>query len=173
MVTAWPNVNTELINDKVESNTQIIMNMVKKIRNIKVTLSISPVKPIALILKGTKEVINIIESNSNLLERLVKVEKINSGENIDKPMQSAVGVIQNLEFFIPLKGLIDINKEIERLQKQVQDMEGRLGAVNKKLTNENFVKRAPNDVVEHEKAKQTDYQNNLTKLLKNLDSLKS
>ena len=52
-------------------------------------------------------------------------------------------------------------------------MQGRLGAVNKKLTNENFVKRAPNDVVEHEKAKQTDYENNLTKLLKNLDSLKS
>ena len=172
MVTAWPNVHTELINDQVESNTQIIMDMVKKIRNIKVTLSISPVKPITLILKGNKEVINIIESNSNLLERLVKVEKINSGENIDKPAQSAVGVIQNLEFFIPLKGLIDINKEIERLQKQVEDMQGRLGAVNKKLTNENFVKRAPNDVVEHEKAKQTDYQNNLTKLLKNLDSLK-
>ena len=119
------------------------------------------------------EVTDIIKLNSNLLERLVNIKKINSGEGIDKPAQSAVGVIQNLEFFIPLSGLIDINKEIERLQKQANDLEGRLRAVNKKLNNENFIKRAPNDVVKHEKTKQSDYQNSLTKLLENLNSLKS
>ena len=52
-------------------------------------------------------------------------------------------------------------------------MNGRLGAVNKKINNENFLKRAPDDIVKHEKAKQLDYQHNLTKLLENLDSLKS
>ena len=87
--------------------------------------------------------------------------------------QSAAGIIQDLEFFIPLKGLIDINKEIERLQKQVDDMEGRLRSVNKKLDNENFIKRAPNDIIKHEKNKQMDYKNSLTKLLENLNSLKT
>ena len=82
-------------------------------------------------------------------------------------------MIQDLEFFIPLKDLIDIDKEVDRLQKQVDDMKGRLGAVNKKLTNEDFVKRAPDHIVNHEKNKQTDYQNSLTKLLDNLNSLKS
>ena len=52
-------------------------------------------------------------------------------------------------------------------------MQGRLGAVNKKLNNADFVKRAPDHIVKHEKSKQTDYQNNLTKLLDNLNSLKS
>ena len=52
-------------------------------------------------------------------------------------------------------------------------MKGRLAAVNKKLDNENFVKRAPKDVVKHEQGKQQNYQNNLEKLLENLDSLKS
>ena len=107
------------------------------------------------------------------MERLTNIEKIDSGENINKPPQSAVGVIQNLEFFIPLSGLIDINKEIERLQKQVDDMQGRLGAVNKKLHNKNFIERAPDDIIKHEKAKQSDYENSLTKLLENLNSLKS
>ena len=116
---------------------------------------------------------NIIENNLNLLKKLVKVEEIISGETIEKPSQSATGVIQDLEFFIPLKDLIDINKEIDRLQKQVDDMEGRLGAVNKKLNNKNFVKRAPDDVINHEKNKQTDYKNSLTKLLENLNSLSS
>jgi len=172
ITTSWPNINNKLINNDIEADIQIIMDIIKKIRNIKVTLSISPTKPITLVLRGNETITNILESNINLLKRLVKIEKINSGESIDKPSQSAAGVIQNLEFFIPLKGLIDINKEIDRLQKQVDDMNGRLGAVNKKLNNENFVKRAPDSVVKHEKAKQLDYQNNLTKLLENLDSLK-
>jgi len=149
------------------------MDIIKKIRNIKVTLSISPTKPITLVLRGNSEKTNIISSNSNLLKKLVKVEDIISGDTIEKPAQSAVGVIQDMEFFIPLKNLIDINKEIERLQKQVDDMTGRLQSVNKKLSNDNFVKRAPDNVVKHEQSKQINYQNNLTKLLENLNSLKS
>ena len=50
-------------------------------------------------------------------------------------------------------------------------MEGRLRAVNKKLNNESFINRAPKQVVEHEQKKQADYQNNLEKLLENLNSL--
>ena len=48
-----------------------------------------------------------------------------------------------MEIFIPLKGLIDIDKEVERLKKQVEDMNGRLSAIYKKLNNPNFVDRAP------------------------------
>ena len=173
IITSWPIINNNLINNQIELDVQVIMDVIKKIRNIKVTLAIPPTKSIALVLRGNKNIIQIIESNSNLLKRLVKIEKIDSGEEINKPPQSAAGVIQNLEFFIPLKGLIDINKEIERLQKQVDDMTGRLQSVNKKLSNDNFVKRAPDNVVKHEQSKQINYQNNLTKLLENLNSLKS
>jgi len=173
IVSSWPEANNNLINLEIESDVQLIMDIIKKIRNIKVTLSISPTKPITLVLRGNSEKTNIISSNSNLLKKLVKVEDIISGDTIEKPAQSAVGVIQDMEFFIPLKNLIDINKEIERLQKQVDDMQGRLGAVNKKLNNDNFVKRAPDDIVKHEQAKQADYKTSLTKLLDNLNSLKS
>ena len=173
ITSTWPVVNESLINKNIESDVQSIMDIIKKIRNIKVSLAISPAKPITLVLRGKPNKTSIISDNLNLLKKLVKVEDIISGDNIEKPNQSAAGVIQNLEFFIPLKGLIDIDKEIDRLQKQVDDMKGRLGAVNKKLNNENFVNRAPKDVVNHEKSKQADYQNSLTKLLDNLNSLKS
>ncbi len=171
ITSSWPIADINLINNEIESNVHLIMDIIKKIRNIKVTLAISPTKPITLVLRGNIEQIGILEKNTNLLERLVKIDKVESGENIDKPAQSATGVTKNLEFFIPLKGLIDLNKEIERLQKQVNDMEGRLRAVNKKLNNESFINRAPKQVVEHEQKKQADYQNNLEKLLENLNSL--
>ena len=69
-------VNDKLINNAIELNVQLIMDIIKRIRNIKVTLSISPTRPIALILRGNEEKANIIESNSNLLSKLVKVEEI-------------------------------------------------------------------------------------------------
>ena len=86
-------------------------------------------------------------------------------------MQSATAVIENLEIFIPLKGLIDIEKEIQRLEKQVADMTGRLNAVSGKLNNKNFVERAPKNIIDHERAKQADYQEQLDKLNSNLNSL--
>ena len=76
-----------------------------------------------------------------------------------------------MELFVPLAGLIDINKEIGRLENQIQDMNGRLAAVNRKLENKNFVERAPENIINHEKEKKHNYENDLSKLQQNLDSL--
>ena len=76
-----------------------------------------------------------------------------------------------MEIFIPLKGLIDIDKEVERLKKQVEDMNGRLSAIYRKLDNPNFVDRAPKEVVSHEQNKKINYEDTLKKLKNNLQSL--
>ena len=62
-------------------------------------------------------------------------------------------------------------KEIKRLEKQIQDMNGRLSAVNRKLKNKNFVDRAPKNVITHERQKQKNYKVDLFKLQQNLESL--
>ena len=58
-----------------------------------------------------------------------------------------------IEIFIPLKGIINFDKEIARLNKQVIDMNGRLSAIYKKLNNKNVIDRAPEDIIQHEKNK--------------------
>ena len=93
------------------------------------------------------------------------------GEKEKKPPQSATAVIKGLELFVPLAGLIDINKEIKRLEKQIQDTSGRLSAVNRKLENKNFVDRAPKNVISHERQKQQSYKADLIKLQQNMESL--
>ena len=107
------------------------------------------------------------------LQRLAKINEIKIGENENKPSQSATSVIKGLELFMPLANLIDIEKEIQRLDKQIQDMKGRLSAVNNKLKNKNFVSRAPKDVIKHEKEKQKNYEFDLSKLEKNMDALQA
>ena len=97
--------------------------------------------------------------------------ELTAGESLARPSHAATAVVSSLEIFIPLEGLIDLEIERERLSKRIQEMEGRLSAVEKKLQNESFLQRAPAEVVEHERAKQADYQKKLDKLQENFQAL--
>ena len=126
-----------------------------------------------MFVRGEHNSTAILESQFEYLQRLVKVETITVDENLDKPAQSATGIVNQMELFIPLSGLINIDQEIERLNKQIADFNGRLRSVNGKLNNENFIARAPEDVVANEKRKQTEYLDSIQKLEDNLKSLNS
>jgi valyl-tRNA synthetase len=167
-----PIVNKTLINKSIEDEMNIITSAIGAIRNIKASLNIPPSKTIDLYVRGPELESTIIEKNINLLNRLAKIDHIETGDNIKKPNQSATAIMKNIELFIPLKGLIDLNEEIARLEKQIEDMNGRLNAINRKLDNQNFVNRAPKQVVDHEKNKKADYELQLKKIEDNLKSLK-
>ena len=165
------NVNKDLIDNKIEGDINIIIEAITAIRNIKANLNIAPGQIIHVYARGNKEDTDILKNNFKLLNRMAKIEELNVGPDLKKPNQSATAVINKMEIFIPLKGLIDINQEINRLKKQVEDMNGRLNAIYKKLNNPNFVDRAPKQVVSHENNKKENYEDILKKLENNLKSL--
>ena len=169
----WPIVDESFINDEVEGEIQLLTQVISRIRNVRASLNISPGKRANLVARGDKALTKVLETHQVYLDRLVKIDDLQYGSNIDKPSQSATAVVQGMELFIPLADLIDIDDEIKRLEKQISEMNGRLGAVNGKLSNANFVDRAPNDVVDNEKRKQAEYQSSLDKLQDNLKSLKA
>lgn len=105
--------------------------------------------------------------------RLGKIDTISIDTNAKKPEQAASIVINNNEIFIPLKGVIDIDIEIERLEKQLDAYNGRLKNVNKKLNNENFISRAPKDIIANEQKKQSKYLTVIEKIEENLKSFQS
>ncbi|MBT5386330.1 MAG: valine--tRNA ligase, partial [Candidatus Marinimicrobia bacterium] len=88
-----------------------------------------------------------------------------------KPEQSATAVVQKMELFVPLKGLIDLDKENDRLSKRLNELEGHLQGIEKKLSNDNFVNRAPENVVEYEKKKMQDMTAEYELVKANLDML--
>ena len=106
-------------------------------------------------------------------QSLAKIVNISCGENIDKPSQSATSVINDVEIFLPLANLINIEIEIERLQAKINDIQARMRSVKKKLDNSNFVKNAPQNIVEHEKNKFNMYNKDYEKLKINLSNLKT
>ena len=166
-----PIFDKKMVNHNIEQDIKLIMTAISSVRNIKASLNISPSKTINMHVRGKSKYTDIIKENIDLMDRMIKIESLEVGENLQKPTQSATAVIENLEIFIPLKGLIDLKEEVKRLEKQVADMTGRLNSVSKKLENKNFVERAPKKIIDHEKTKQADYQQQLNKLTENLNSL--
>ena len=148
------------------------MNLISSIRNIKASFAISPKKEISLVCKVDDSRANILFNYKKYLERLVKVTSLETGENIKKPSQSTTIVANNMEIYIPLRDLIDINKEIERLENQIENLDGRLNSVNRKLDNKQFIANAPENIVTHEQNKKNRYENELMILQNNLNSLK-
>ena len=170
---SWPKEDTSKINNTIDSDMNFVMLIISAIRNLKSELNISPLKEINLVCRGTKLKTNIILNNKKYFNDLVKVKDLQCFENIEKPEKSSTIVINDIEIFVPLSNLIDIDKEINRLKDKIKDFEGRMNAVKKKINNENFINRAPKEIVEHEKNKFINYQNNYVKLKENLDNLES
>jgi valyl-tRNA synthetase len=102
----------------------------------------------------------------------VKVENLTVDADLEKPKASASAVVKGCDIYIPLEGLIDLDVERQRLEKEINRLEGLLNGVSKKLSNEKFVNNAPADVVEKEKAKQHDWTEQTEKLKKILEELK-
>ena len=169
---SWPEKKENFINTNYESNLDLVKNIISGIRNIRAEMNISPGKEINLIIKPNKDYEDLILKLKKYIIRLSKINEIIIDSNAKKPAQSASLVVDSIEVYIPLKGIINIDKEIERLAKQLEAYKGRLKGVDKKLSNENFVKRAPSEIIANEKAKQKKYNLILIKLEENIISLK-
>ena len=167
---SWPSSEPKMINQNIESNLELIKKTISSIRNIRAEMNIPMGKEIDIIVKASNDDSKIFNDLKPYIIRLAKIETIIIDTNAKKPDQSASIVINNNEIFIPLKGVIDIDVEIDRLNKQLDAYNGRLKNVNNKLNNKNFIDRAPKDIIENEQKKQSKYLNTIKKIEENLKS---
>lgn len=156
----FPEQKPELINEDAEKEIEFVQAVVTSIRNIRGEMNIPPSKAISVYLKSD----SLTEVQQKYIKSIARVEELVVDLNLQKPKASASAVVKGFDLFIPLEGLIDLDVERERTEKEIKRLEGVIIGVNKKLSNERFVNNAPADVVEKEKAKQSDWQNAIEKL---------
>ena len=173
IIESWPTFEDSMINPNIESNLELIKKTISSIRNIRAEMNIPMGKEIDIIIKSCTEDLEIFNNLKAYIMRLGKIDTISIDTNAKKPEQAASIVINNNEIFIPLKGVIDIDIEIERLEKQLDAYNGRLKNVNKKLNNKNFISRAPKDIITNEQKKQSKYLTVIEKIEENLKSFQS
>jgi len=113
----------------------------------------------------------VIREYQRIICDLAKISQLTIDPKMAKPELAAAAVTDGLELFVPLRGLIDLDKERERLQKEIGNLEGLLAKLEVKLFNADFVSRAPAHILETEKSKQSDYTQRLSQLRKNLSQI--
>jgi valyl-tRNA synthetase len=167
----YPHIEKQWIDENLENQMQLLQKIISTIRNIRSEMNIPLEKKAKTHIRGPKEKIKLIEMYRIYLERLANIESLIVGEKIERPVEAATGLVDDLEIFIPLEGLIDLQVEKERIKKEIKRLEKILEDLNYKLNNRDFINKAPKNIVEKEHKKQTDFQEKLDKLHFNLNAL--
>jgi valyl-tRNA synthetase len=166
-VSKFPVFDEHAIDNAAEHEIQFVQEVVTAIRNIRGEMNISPAKLINVFLKST----SITFAQERYIKSLVKIDQLTVDEKIDKPKASASAVVKGCDIFVPLEGLIDLDKERSRIKKEITRIINSFNGVRKKLENENFVSKAPAEVIERERMKMNDWEKTLVKLQSILEDL--
>jgi valyl-tRNA synthetase len=178
----FPVSEAACIDQKVEDDLSFIIKIIEAVRNIRGELGVAPSKQIEVILlmhgritenfEGKK---NEIQGLLNYIDRLCRAKTVpvwkSEASKFRKPKASASAVVDGTEIYVPLEGIIDLDAERRRLEKEIQRLEGLSGGIEKKLANANFMDKAPKNVVEKEHEKLKNIGTNIEKLKKNLEQL--
>ena len=132
-------------------------------------MNVAPDKKADVVFKtSSKAVSEIAESEAVHIKALARVEGITVDADYIPEKTDASAVLHDAEIFMPLKGLIDIEKEKGRLEKEIVKVTSELKKVEAKLSSENFVSKAPEEVIQKEKGKLEEYTDILSKLQESL-----
>ena len=169
MVTSWPHMQKEFISKKIDAEMRLIINIVQAIRNLRATWRIEHKKEIDIFIKvKNKSVVSSLGANAIYVKRLARVGKLEISTKITKPKHSAVSVIEDTEIFLPLGGIIDIDKEKKRLGEKLDGLTAELNRINGKLKNKGFISKAPKNVIQQAKERKERVEVEMSSLKKNI-----
>jgi valyl-tRNA synthetase len=138
---------------------ELVMDVIRGIRNIRGEVDVAPSREIAALLDCRSEATaRIMKRNEGAIMSLARLSDLAIGTGIEKPAEAAVQVAGETEILVPLRGLVDVEAEEQRLLKEIGKIDKDVDFLAKKLENPSFVDRAPADVVAKEREKLAESQ---------------
>lgn len=173
-VAAWPTVRADLHFTEEADNMKLLMDIIRSVRNIRAEVNTPMSKKVPLYISAKDAVtVKVLEANKAYLEKFCNPESLTIGESLEAPSQSMTAVVTGAELFLPLVGLINLEEEIARLEKELEKWAKEVKLVTGKLSNEKFVSKAPEALVNAEREKLADYESKHAIVLKRLEELKN
>jgi len=172
MLAEYPKTAADQLDDTDEINW--LKSIITECRSMRSNLNISPNKPMSvLILNATEKDKKLLEKYKPYLAQMAKIADIDFIEdNNDLPMCASC-FIDPMTIYVPLKGLINLDAEIDRNEKSQKKCETEIEKLEKKLNNKNYIAKAPADVVEKSKQELEDLKTHLQQIIQHLTNLKS
>jgi len=172
MLRPYPVANDDVQDAEAVADIEWVKQFILGIRQIRGEMDISPGKPLPVLLQNaTADDLSRIEKLSLLLQRVGRVESINPLAADEDPPTSATALLGDVQLLVPMKGLIDVDAERSRLEKQLQRVQGDLARSQGKLGNANFVNNAPAEVVSQEKQRVAEFERTIAQLAEQLEKL--
>lgn len=173
VVATYPTVHPEQMDEKAAEEMEFLMDFIRSVRTVRNEMNTPLSKPINIIAKVSDAAhYAILKENESYIARFSNPEEFVYGEDVEAPSDAVTSVITGAEIYLPLAGLINIEDEIARLEKEAEKLQQEVDRVEKKLSNEKFVAKAPAAVVEAERAKGADYQAQREAVLERIAILK-
>ena len=165
MLAKWPEYHENMVDAEAETAMTAIMETIKAIRNMRAEVNAAPGHKAPAILLVSDDLQKVMEENQSYIQLLGTVDKLAIDKlTAEKPKNAMTAVVNGVEVYLPLKGLIDVEKETARLQKEIDDMHKEIKRSEGKLNNKGFLAKAPEEVVAKEKAKEEEYKKKLVAL---------
>ncbi len=171
---SWPTFDDKKVFTSEMALVEEAKNVIKAIRNIRTEVGAEPSKKIKIEVLATEGKTKMINQMQKHIERLANVSDVKYISAKNEATKDAISVIiDDVQIFVPQSDLIDVDAEIQRLQKEKKKCESEIARVKGKLSNEGFTSKAPPKLIDEERAKQTKYENLLSKIAEQLDNLES
>lgn len=157
---------------EIKMNT--VMDIITGVRNIRGEMNIQPSAALEVIIHSPDDAVRTtIEAQSGIIKDLARLKSLMVSTPGERPKSAATAVLENAAVFVSLEGILDIDMETMRLEKEMAKIDKELTGISKKLNNEDFLAKAPEDVVEKVREKHRGLMEKRQKLEVNMEKIKA
>jgi len=174
MISPYPAADPEKIDAGAEEIMGLIIDVVNSIRALRWEMNIAPAQQVDVMLRtaGGRS-LEILNTYRGYIENLAKAGTVTVAAEVSRPASAVTAVVREVEIFLPLKGVIDFAEEQRRLQKELAKIQKDLSDITRKLSNRDFLSKAPEAVIEKGKTRSRELIETRDKLQANLDRIEA
>lgn len=173
MIQPWPHLQKQMIDKKTESQMQRAIEVITVVRNLRAEMKIPPMQNVKVtIVSKENKIKNLLKEVSPYIINLAKLETLEVCAAQAAHKKGISAIISDLQVFLELEGIIDLDKEIKRLKKEIEGLRASLKSKESRLKNTDFLHKAPIEIVEKEKEALAAGKDKLASLSKIINELK-
>ena len=152
MLETWPHIQEQIIDLKAEKDAELLFKIISEIRNLRLSIELKPEQKVKLSLyPQTKPVSSLLLQNSPLLINLAKLDGLELLTKNLRPDATITSVAEDVDIYLHFSGLLDIQAEQQKIKNKISLLEKSLTGKKSRLSNKEFIKNAPADIVAKEK----------------------
>jgi len=164
MTASYPEADEKMIDDKAEADMETLIELIRAIRNIKAELGLQSRKVSAIAI-ASGNAAETVSSNAAAIKALARVEELTVQSSRPAPMGQCVSAhLPGIDLLVPVTGLIDVESELKKIKAEIASLEKDLFRVRGKLGNEQYLAKAPAEVVEKDRRIESELSEKLAKL---------